>query len=48
MLPGPAFLMLIFGQWHFKFGLGVVPILIAWPVAIVAYSLWEGRHKARD
>ena len=48
LLPGPAFLMLILGQWHLKFWLGLLPILIAWPVAIWAYSAWETRRLRRS
>jgi hypothetical protein len=43
-LPGPACLMLLFGQWQFKFWLGLAPILVAWPIALVAYSVWERRR----
>jgi hypothetical protein len=44
-LPGPAFLMLIFGQSQFKFWLGLLPILIAWPIALLVYPAWERRRS---
>jgi hypothetical protein len=47
-LPGPAFLMLLFGQWRFKFWLGVLPIVVAWPVfLLVCCSRAAAREASR-
>src|SRR5262245_18115614 len=47
-LPGPAFLMLLFGQFRFKFWLGLLPILLSWPLFLLwccVRAKWLPRSK---
>jgi hypothetical protein len=48
LLPGPAFLMLTFGQWNLKLALGAIPILICWPIACAIYSLKHRSHRRQQ
>jgi hypothetical protein len=48
MLPGPAFVMLLFGQWQFKLWLGLLPILVCWPMILLVFcsrERWPPRRR---
>lgn len=46
-VPAPALFVLAFGHAPFKFWFGLLPILIACPIAIAAYGRWESRRALR-
>jgi len=46
-VPSPALFVLVFGHAPFKFWFGLLPILIACPIAIAAYGRWESRRALR-
>ena len=44
-LPGPAFVMLLLGQSHLKLWLGLLPILVCWPIILLVLESREQRAQ---